>query len=88
MTKPKKLQLRLPKGYETFNGVKMTDIEIKNYNRMTDDINAYLKLGKNPPEQLLDARHKYFNMVCRHNMSPLCFACTARCTSRKAGCAI
>lgn len=65
----KQLQLRLPKGYQTMNGVKMTDIEIKNYNRMTDEINAYLKVGKNAPESLLDARHRYFNMVCRWNYS-------------------
>jgi len=60
----KRLETKLPENYKTFNGVVMTKLEVKNYNKLTENINCYLKLGKDAPEHLYDSRNKYFQMIC------------------------
>jgi len=57
------LRKHLPYGYVAYTGKRLCNAHIDTYNRIQDDINTWIKDGRNVPDWLLDWSHRYFASV-------------------------
>ncbi len=49
-------------GFTAYTGVVWTDYQVDMYNKYQNRINTYTRDGLNPPQSLLNASHKLFDM--------------------------
>lgn len=55
-----KLREHLPQGYRAANGYRFTSADCESYNRIQDDINAWIRASRPIPEHLLKWSHRRF----------------------------
>ena len=60
-----KLRKHIKSGYKTYNGAVLTcQLSIDHYNRLQDEINAWIKVGREVPQHLLNESHRHFVIMC------------------------